>query len=95
VDRSCLEAGRRMRWGRGKRILESYGTQQQARKLDTGGNAAPLHSSLITGHCTHVELGGGQALAILGGNSGSSDDLDGLVARSVATSHVVVYNQHR
>jgi hypothetical protein len=37
-----------------------------------------------------VELDGGNTLAVLGGNSGSADDLNGLVARSVATSHVVV-----
>ena len=38
-----------------------------------------------------VVLQGGGTLAILGGNSGGSDDLDGLETRSVATGHVVVY----
>lgn len=39
---------------------------------------------------TYVELQGRDSLAVLGSNSGGSDDLDGLVARAVATSHVVI-----
>ncbi len=37
-----------------------------------------------------VELDGRNSLAVLGGNSGGSDNLDGFVAGSVATSHIVV-----
>jgi hypothetical protein len=37
-----------------------------------------------------VELDGRHSLAVLGGNSGGSDDLDRFVAGSVATSHIVV-----
>ena len=39
---------------------------------------------------TYVHLEGGDALAVLGGHGGGLDDLDRLVAGSVATSHVVI-----
>jgi hypothetical protein len=38
-----------------------------------------------------VHLKGGNALAVLGSNSGGLDDLDALVAGSVATGHIVIY----
>ena len=37
-----------------------------------------------------MELCGGDSLAVLGGHSGSADDLNALVSGAVATSHVVV-----
>jgi hypothetical protein len=39
---------------------------------------------------TYVHLDGGGSLAVLGGNSGGLNDLDGLVTGSVATGHVVI-----
>lgn len=39
---------------------------------------------------TYVHLQCGHSLAILGGNSGGLDDLDGSLAGSVATGHIVV-----
>jgi hypothetical protein len=39
---------------------------------------------------THVELFGGGALAIGGFDRGGADDLDGLLACTMATSHVIV-----
>lgn len=38
-----------------------------------------------------VELSHGHTLAVLGGHGGGADDLDGLAARAVATSHIGVY----
>ncbi len=37
-----------------------------------------------------VELEGRNTLAVLGSDGGGSDDLDGLVAGSVTTSHVAI-----
>jgi len=37
-----------------------------------------------------VELGSTHTLAILGGNSGSANDLDGLVTRAMTTSHIII-----
>ena len=37
-----------------------------------------------------MELGDGDALAVLGLDGGGADNLDRLVARSVTTSHVVI-----
>ena len=39
---------------------------------------------------TYVHLDSRVSLAVLGGNSGSLDDLDRFVAGSVATGHVVI-----
>lgn len=42
-----------------------------------------------------MELDGGVALAVLGGDDGTLDDLDGAVPGSVAAGHVVIYRQVR
>lgn len=54
--------------------------------------AAGAHDAVGQGEAqlVVVHLQGGHSLAVLGGNGGGLDDLDGFVAGSVATSHVVV-----
>lgn len=67
-----------------------------------GGSLGGVQSAHLLGGGSHnavrkgeaqlavVHLESGDSLAVLGGNGGSLDDLDGLVAGSVATGHVVV-----